>query len=191
MYTLPTRSTPSRPHSPVPRARTPRPIVQSPPHAQTPAGNAVHLIPIHPLVHSIPNPGWQRRPLDPLLTILRSAPHTLRTRSAHRTRSARFGGLRPPQTRFTCCFFAPCPRTHTSFSAPRWRRHPARGRRRGERRCPRRYGSSRGATGGRRGRMWCAGRRARGGRGLCGGGRRRRGRRCGCWGGKHPRTMRV
>jgi hypothetical protein len=29
---------------------------------KTPAGNGVHLIPIHPLVHSKPNPRWQRRP---------------------------------------------------------------------------------------------------------------------------------
>jgi hypothetical protein len=52
MYTLPTRSTPSRPTRPY---TAPVPRVQSPPHAQTPAGNGVHLL---------------------IISMLRSAPHT-------------------------------------------------------------------------------------------------------------------
>ena len=55
-------------------------------HTLSPAGNGVHSIPIHPWVHSIPNPRWQRRPLDPFahcpLLRTRSAPHALRSTHA-------------------------------------------------------------------------------------------------------------
>ena len=91
----------------------------------------VHLIPIHPLFHSNPNPRWQRPPfanhlylfaplrsahsplvrraaptsLASLLLLLRSAPHALRS----------FGGLRPPLSLRSASythptpFFSPCP----------------------------------------------------------------------------------